>query len=132
MKLGFTCEKCQTPLHVPESAIGKRARCPKCKVETILSEQELASHGITNGDTIYQAKGCPSCLQTGYRGRSGIYEMIEINDHLAGMIHACESQSQIEAYCLTKGKNLRDDGIRKVISGETSLDEVIRVTRENI
>jgi general secretion pathway protein E len=71
-------------------------------------------------------------LQTGYKGRSGIYEMIEIDDHLAGMIHACESQSLIEAYCLTKGKNLRDDGIRKVISGETSLDEVIRVTRENL
>ncbi len=109
-----------------------RSLCPECKVETRLSEQELTSHGITNGDTIYQAKGCPSCLQTGYKGRSGIYEMIEIDDHLAGMIHESESQSHLESYCLTKSKNLRDDGIRKVVLGETSLDEVIRVTRENL
>jgi general secretion pathway protein E len=71
-------------------------------------------------------------LQTGYKGRSGIYEMIEIDDRLANMIHEGESQAQIESYCLTKGKNLRDDGIRKVILGETTLDEVIRVTRDNL
>ena len=109
-----------------------RNLCPDCKVETSLTAKELASYGIDSAEGIYQARGCASCLQTGYRGRSGIYEMIEIDDQLANMIHESESQSQIEAYCLTKGKNLRDDGIRKVILGETTLDEVFRVTRDNL
>jgi general secretion pathway protein E len=109
-----------------------RNLCPDCKVETNLTAKELASYGIDSAEGIYQARGCASCLQTGYRGRSGIYEMIEIDDQLANMIHESESQSKIEAYCFTKGKNLRDDGIRKVILGETTLDEVFRVTRENL
>ena len=109
-----------------------RNLCPDCKVETSLTAKELASYGIDSTEGIYQARGCPSCLQTGYKGRSGIYEMVEIDDHLANMIHEGESQSQIESYCLTKSKNLRDDGIRKVMLGETTLDEVIRVTRDNV
>jgi general secretion pathway protein E len=109
-----------------------RNLCPDCKSETSLSATELANYGIHSTEGIYQAKGCPSCLHTGYKGRSGIYEMIEIDDHLANMIHEGESQTKIESYCLTKSKNLRDDGIRKVILGETTLDEVIRVTRDNL
>ncbi len=58
--------------------------------------------------------------------------MIEIDDALAGMIHDGASQSKIESYCHDKSQNLRDDGIRKVMIGETSLDEVLRVTRDNL
>jgi len=58
--------------------------------------------------------------------------MIEIDDVLASMIHDKESQSRIESYCHSKSHNLRDDGIRKVIRGETTLDEVLRVTRDNL
>jgi len=106
--------------------------CPKCKTETSLSDEELANYGIKSKQTIFQANGCSHCLQTGYKGRSGIYEMIEIDNALANMIHDGGSQPQIESYCHGKNQNLRDDGIRKVISGETTLDEVVRVTRDNL
>ena len=79
---------------------------------------------------IYQSNGCPNCLQTGFRGRTGIYEMIEIDDALSVMIHDGTSQSQLERYCRTKSRSLREDGIRKVVQGETTLDEVLRVTRD--
>ena len=109
-----------------------RSLCPQCKSETSLSEQELADYGLSTNDKVYQSKGCSHCQQTGFKGRSGIYEMIEIDDTLAGMIHDAASQSQIEIYCHDKSLNLRDDGIRKVVLGETSLDEVLRVTRDNL
>ena len=109
-----------------------RSLCPKCKTETSLAGEELAKYGVNSNNTVFQAKGCSQCLQTGYKGRSGIYEMIEIDDTLANMIHDNASQPQIETYCRSKSQNLRDDGIRKVISGETSLDEVLRVTRDNL
>ncbi len=109
-----------------------RSLCPECKTETSLAGEELAKYGVNSDYTVFQAKGCSQCLQTGYKGRSGIYEMIEIDDTLANMIHDSASQPQIEAYCRSKSQNLRDDGIRKVISGETSLDEVLRVTRDNL
>ena len=63
---------------------------------------------------------------------TGESTMIEIDDTLANMIHDGGSQPQIESYCHKKNQNLRDDGIRKVISGETTLDEVVRVTRDNL
>jgi general secretion pathway protein E len=109
-----------------------RNLCPECKTETSLNDEDLANYGIQSSHKIYQAKGCSQCLQTGYKGRSGIYEMIEIDGALANMIHDGESQSQIESYCRGKNQNLRDDGIRKVILGETTLDEVLRVTRDNL
>jgi general secretion pathway protein E len=109
-----------------------RSLCPQCKTETSLSDEELANYGIKSNHTVYQAEGCSLCLQTGYKGRSGIYEMIEIDDALANMIHDGKSQPQIESYCRSKNQNLRDDGIRKVIMGDTTLDEVVRVTRDNL
>ena len=109
-----------------------RNLCPHCKTESSISEQELADYGLSSADKIYQFRGCSHCQQTGYRGRSGIYEMIEIDVKLASMIHDGASQSQIESYSHGKSQNLRDDGIRKVILGETTLDEVLRVTRDNL
>ncbi len=109
-----------------------RSLCTKCKAELSLSDEELSNYGIAKTDNIYQIKGCSSCLKSGYKGRSGIYEMIEIDDALASMIHDNESQARIESYCHSKSQNLRDDGIRKVIRGETTLDEVLRVTRDNL
>jgi general secretion pathway protein E len=109
-----------------------RKLCPKCQSEATLSEHEMADYGFTSTDKIYQSMGCSHCQQTGFKGRSGIYEMIETDDTLASMIHDGASQLQIESYCHSKSQNLRDDGIRKVNLGETTLDEVLRVTRDNL
>ena len=86
--------------------------------------------GIGPDDVIYQANGCPECLNTGFRGRTGIYEMIEVDDTLTTMIHDSTSQSQLERYCRTRSRSLREDGIRKVVQGDTTIDEVLRVTRD--
>ena len=109
-----------------------RNLCVHCKSEINLNDDERAKYGIEPNDTIYQPEGCPKCLQTGYKGRSGIYEVIEVDDVLAEKIHDGESQADIERYSRTQSQSLRDDGIRRVIQGDTSLDEVFRVTRDNL
>ncbi|MCK4710940.1 MAG: type II secretion system protein GspE, partial [Gammaproteobacteria bacterium] len=73
---------------------------------------------------------CPSCLHLGYKGRSGIYELIEIDSTLSSMIHDQKSQQQIEQYCRTRSPGIVMDGLHKVSQGVTSLDEVFRVTKE--
>ncbi len=108
-----------------------RNLCPECKQPLDLSAQEREKYGFTDSQTIYQAVGCNSCVQLGYKGRSGIYELIDIDAQLASMIHDQESQQKIENYCRTQSKGITDDGLRKVKEGITSLDEVFRVTRES-
>jgi general secretion pathway protein E len=109
-----------------------RKLCPECKTETQLDPEQMNGFTVTPEDTIYKANGCSHCLQTGYRGRTGIYEMIEVDEALSVMIHDGVSQPKLEAYSRQKSFSLRHDGIRKVRLGETTMDEVFRVTRENI
>jgi general secretion pathway protein E len=97
-----------------------------------LGDDERRKYGIESDDTIFQPEGCPKCLQTGYKGRSGIYEVIDVDDVLSGKIHDGKSQADIERYSRTQSLSLRDDGIRRVIEGSTTLDEVFRVTRDNL
>ena len=107
-----------------------RNLCPNCKTVTHLEVEQINGFAISPDDEIYQANGCPQCLHTGFRGRTGIYEMIEIDDTLSTMIHDRASQPQLEQYCRTRSHSLREDGIRKVMQGDTTLDEVLRVTRD--
>ncbi len=109
-----------------------RNLCGECRSEINLNASEYENFGLDANTEIFQAEGCQVCLQTGYRGRSGIYELIEVDDNLSAMIHDGESQAKIEQYCRTRSPSIRDDGMRKITSGETSLDEVLRVTRENL
>lgn len=106
--------------------------CEHCKSEMGLGEDERSKYGFQLEDVIFQPEGCPKCLQTGYKGRSGIYEVIDVDDVLAGKIHDSKSQAEIERYSRTQSHSLRDDGIRRVIEGSTTLDEVFRVTRDNL
>ena len=106
--------------------------CEHCKTEMTLGDEERTKYGIGSDDTVFQPEGCPKCLQTGYKGRSGIYEVIDVDDVLAGKIHDSKSQADIERYSRTQSLSLRDDGIRRVIEGSTTLDEVFRVTRDNL
>ena len=97
---------------------------------TQLDVEQVNGFEISGDDVIYQANGCPACSQSGFRGRTGIYEMIEIDETLSTMIHDCTSQAKLERYCRTQSRSLREDGIRKMVLGETTLDEVLRVTRD--
>jgi general secretion pathway protein E len=107
-----------------------RNLCPQCKSVTQLDVEQVNGFEISADDVIYQANGCPECAQTGFRGRTGIYEMIEVDETLSTMIHDGTGQSKLERYCRTRHRSLREDGIRKVVQGETTLDEVLRVTRD--
>ena len=107
-----------------------RNLCPACKTVTQLDVDQINGFTISDSDVIYQANGCNECLQMGYHGRTGIYEVIEVDDTLSTMIHEGKSQTELEKYCRTQSQSLRDDGIRRVVQGDTTLDEVLRVTRD--
>jgi general secretion pathway protein E len=68
---------------------------------------------------------------TGYRGRTGIYELIAVDDRMRTMIHDGASEQDFERYARTKSPSIRDDGRRRVLAGHTTLEEVLRVTRED-
>ncbi len=107
-----------------------RNLCPGCKKPLELSDQDRARYGIEPGQVVYQAVGCPSCLNLGYKGRSGIYELVEVDEALSRMIHDQASQQDLEQQARQRHPSIVEDGLRKVRQGITSLDEVFRVTRE--
>jgi general secretion pathway protein E len=107
-----------------------RNLCPECRKPLDLSHQERERYHIAEDQVIYQAVGCPACLQLGYKGRSGIYELVEIDEPMSRMIHDQASQQDLEQYARQRHPSIVEDGLRKVRQGITSLDEVFRVTRE--
>ena len=108
-----------------------RNLCPECRKPLDLSHQERERYHIAEDQVVYQAVGCPSCLQLGYKGRSGIYELVEIDEPMSRMIHDQASQQDLEQYARQRHPSIVEDGLRKVRKGITSLDEVFRVTRES-
>jgi len=104
----------------------KEAYTPGVILESIgISRQELQDH------TIYQAKGCEKCFNTGYRGRIGIFEIMHLSEGLKNLILKTYDATQIKQYAMQyKMKTLRQSGIEKVLSGKTTIEEVLRVTQE--
>jgi general secretion pathway protein E len=68
---------------------------------------------------------------SGYRGRTGIYELVSIDDELRTMIHDGAGEHELERYARTRSPGIRDDGLRKALAGVTTLEEVLRVTRSD-
>ena len=81
--------------------------------------------------TLYHASGCNHCNALGYRGRTGIYELVLVDEKLRGLIHSGSSEQVLEQQARSRTASLRDDGIRRVLAGETTLEEVLRVTHDN-
>ncbi len=69
--------------------------------------------------------------QNGYRGRSGIYELVMVDDHMRTMIHDGAAEQDLERHARTLTPSIRDDGRARVLRGETTLEEILRVTRED-
>jgi general secretion pathway protein E len=91
-------------------------------------ERRLLNLDPTGGPvTLYR----PSEDGAGYRGRTGIYELIAVDDHMRTMIHDGSSEQELERYARRSSPGIRDDGRRKILAGETTLEEVLRVTRED-
>ncbi|MGH8229263.1 MAG: type II secretion system protein GspE, partial [Steroidobacteraceae bacterium] len=78
--------------------------------------------------TLYRPAGDAAA---GYRGRTGIYELVIVDDTLRTMIHDTAAEHQMERYARTLTPSIRDDAIARVMRGETTLEEVLRVTRED-
>ncbi|MFN8804179.1 MAG: type II/IV secretion system protein, partial [Gemmatimonas sp.] len=78
---------------------------------------------------VWRAVGCPQCRDTGYRGRQGVFELLVMSEALRELTQARASGEQVRAMALQEGMHtLRDDGVRLVRAGVTSLEEVLRVT----
>ena len=108
-----------------------RVLCSHCKEGHDASESELVLLGMTESAeavTIFRAKGCDYCNHTGYKGRTGIYEMIEIDEQMRLMIHEGASEHELTAHARQHGGGILDDGRRRVLAGETTVEEVLRVT----
>lgn len=96
------------------------------------SEYECRLLGVdpARPPTLYRPRA--SAIGTaGYRGRTGIYELVTIDDELRTMIHDGSGEHELERHARTKSPSIRDDGLKKVLSGITTLEEVLRVTRAN-
>lgn len=108
-----------------------RVLCSQCKTLHQASEAELLlldMAGTKNVVNLYRPTGCDHCNQTGYKGRTGIYEIIEIDDPLRSMIHERATEQQLLAHARKSTAGILDDGRRRVLAGETSVEEVLRVT----
>ena len=109
-----------------------RKLCDTCKKLHTPTEPELRTLKHTAGEVtnMHVAHGCDTCAHTGYVGRQGIYEVVKVDETLRTMIHDGESEHEMERHARTKSPGITDDGIRLVLAGVTSLEEVMRVTRE--
>ncbi len=114
-----------------------RTICPDCKTAYRPDNDELLEIGIKAAQLqdgiIYKGEGCSNCVNTGYRGRTGIYEIMLVDEELRSMITKGIDSSTIKREAIKKGMTtLKQDGARKVIEGTTSIQEVLRVTQEEV
>jgi len=109
-----------------------RTLCDHCKVPYTASEAECESLGFNPEvpPELYRARGCEHCNQLGYRGRAGIYELIPVDHTLRSMIHDGAGEQEMEAYVRQSRPGIFTDGLRRILLGETSMEEVLRVTQE--
>ena len=106
-----------------------RRLCPKCKQKEKIHPEALRELGIVSDETfdMYKAAGCPACSNTGYSGRTGLYEVMPVSDALREMILNRASAAEIKEQAVREGMaTLRGDGIWKLKNGITSLEEVLR------
>ena len=105
-----------------------RVLCERCKTSHKATETECERIDIQSHDQIFRATGCEQCNQTGYRGRTAIYEFIRVDDALRQLIHEAAGEQAMLAHARQFSASLIADGRRRVLAGETSLEEVLRVT----
>lgn len=110
-----------------------RVLCESCKQPYTPDDAECRELGITTADkpTLYHAAGCKHCNQSGYRGRTGIYEVVMLDENTRRMIHSVDGEQSITDYVREFTPSIREDGSRKVLAGLTTLEEVLRVTQKD-
>jgi general secretion pathway protein E len=109
-----------------------RLLCPHCKETYDPEEAQWAELGSSRevAGPIFRADGCEKCLETGYRGRTGIYEFLQLSEAIKGLVLTTSDANQINKAARAEGMlSLREDGINKVLEGKTTISEVLRVTQ---
>ena len=110
-----------------------RTICPQCKEIDCsgADAEEFKALGMVGNVSLYKGCGCESCSHTGFFGRKGIFELLVIDDEIRKLILASADANQIRAVARQRGmRTLLEDGIKKIEAGETTLNEVFRVTQE--
>jgi len=107
-----------------------RRLCPLCKVPRIHNDEQLFGHPVPRGTRIYAPAGCMECAKTGYRGRTGLYELITINEPFAELLKSdAVSVKDIQnEMARQRLPTIRQTGVDKILKGETSIEELLRVT----
>ncbi|HOL96251.1 MAG TPA: ATPase, T2SS/T4P/T4SS family [bacterium] len=114
-----------------------RKLCPHCKKQTTASAREIHLLGkdgkLLKGQPIFRPRGCRECLNTGYLGRTGVYEILFPTPEIRELTEKGASNMDIRQASLRTGmKTIREEGVLKVLAGITSIEEVLRVTTEDI
>ncbi len=126
------------PYLVASSVVGVLAQrlvrrlCPECKELVRADSKEMRDLGVGFAafEHVYTARGCEKCFKTGYRGRTGIYEFMVVDDNVRQCVYQRKTAGSIKKAALDAGlTTLRMDGLAKVEAGLTSLDEVLRVAQ---
>lgn len=110
-----------------------RRLCRTCRTLDTATESDarLLAGLIAPGDALYRARGCPDCQDQGYTGRTGVYEVVQITRTLQSQIHEGASEADLVAQARLDGPSLLQDGLRLVNAGETTVEEIARVARED-
>ncbi|MCB9649812.1 MAG: type II secretion system ATPase GspE [Deltaproteobacteria bacterium] len=127
------------PFLVSSTLIGVLAQrlvrnlCPECKQPYEPTAEQMRELGLKPQPDVrfYHEVGCPVCLETGYKGRSGIYELLNVDDEVRRLILQNVDAGTIKKYAVTQGmRSLLLDGVRKVLLGGTTPEEVLRVAKD--
>ena len=110
-----------------------RCICPKCTHVYTPTEESLSEAGISEeacrGKKFYKGQGCAHCDQSGYKGRTGIFELLVLDEDIRSMILDKVPIAQLREQAIKSGmRTLREDGLRKVFSGRITLDELVSIT----
>jgi len=125
------------PFLLSSSVIGLMAQrlirllCVECKESYQADEAELALLGIDEPNAspeLFRPIGCPACKGSGYSGRTAIYEFIRVDDELRSLIYKAGNEQELMVCARQHSESIQDDGRRRVLAGDTSMAEVLRVT----
>ena len=111
-----------------------RTICPACATKYYPADHVLADAGLTDkaGRPFRKGQGCPQCHDTGYRGRMGVYEVMEVTPELRRMVHRAAPSHDLRDQCRKQGQlSLRDEGILLALDNRSSLEEVLSVTHDD-
>jgi general secretion pathway protein E len=110
-----------------------RVLCTHCREPYVPTEEhcQFLQQDPANPPTIFRAKGCEHCNQLGYRGRIGIYEVVEITEEISSLIHKRAGELDLEREARLHSPSIHTDGVQKILNGVTTVEEVLRVTHRS-